>query len=94
MVKQSLGLPSSNYMLRPDTRLHVLHYPQNSLVGTRAMETTNFLRRPGGQNYVVAVMSHHGYNMQDAVIMNKASVERGLGRSTFLRTYNSERRRY
>jgi len=94
MVKQSLGLPSSNFLLRPDTRLHVLHYPQNSLVGTRAMESTRFLRRPGGQNYVVAVMSHHGYNMQDAVIMNKGSVDRGLGRSTFLRTYNSERRRY
>ena len=94
MVKQSLGLPSSNFMLRPDTRLHVLHYPQNSIVGTRAMESTGFLRRPGGQNYVVAVMSHHGYNMQDAVIINKGSIDRGLGRSTFLRTYNSERRRY
>ena len=94
MVKQSLGLPSSNYRLRPDTRLHVLHYPQNSLVGTQAMKTTNFLRRPGGQNFVVAIMSHHGYNMQDAVIMNKGSVDRGLGRSTFVRTYNAERRRY
>jgi len=94
MVKQSLGLPSSNYRLRPDTRLHVLHYPQRSIVGTDAMEATQFLQRPGGQNYVVAVMSLHGYNMQDAVIMNRASVERALGRSTFIRTYNAERRRY
>ena len=94
MVKQSLGLPSANYRLRPDTRLHVLHYPQRSIVGTDAMEATKFLQRPGGQNYVVAVMSLHGYNMQDAVIMNRASVERALGRSTFIRTYNAERRRY
>lgn len=94
MVKQSLGLPSSNYRMRPDTRLHVLHYPQRSIVGTDAMEATKFLNRPGGQNYVVAVMSLHGYNMQDAVIMNRASVERALGRSTFIRTYNAERRRY
>ena len=79
MVKQSLGLPSANYRLRPDTRLHVLHYPQRSIVGTDAMEATKFLQRPGGQNYVVAVMSLHGYNMQDAVIMNRASVERALG---------------
>jgi DNA-directed RNA polymerase subunit B len=94
MVKQSLGLPSSNYRLRPDTRLHMLHYPQQAIVGTRAMKATKFEHRPGGQNYVVAVLSHHGYNMQDAVIMNRASIERALGRSTFVRTYNSENRRY
>ncbi len=94
MVKQALGLPSANYRLRPDTRLHVLHYPQQSMTRTRAMEATKFLRRPGGQNFVVAVLSHHGYNMQDAVIMNKASVQRALGRSTFVRTYNAENRRF
>ena len=94
MVKQSLGLPSSNYRMRPDTRLHVLHYPQRSIARTRAMETTNFDARPGGQNFVVAILSLHGYNMQDAVIMNRASVDRALGRSSFIRTYNAERRRF
>jgi len=94
MVKQSLGLPSSNYRLRPDTRLHVLHYPQRSITHTQAMDTTNFDMRPGGQNFIVAVMSLHGYNMQDAVIMNRSSVQRALGRSTFNRTYNAERRRF
>jgi DNA-directed RNA polymerase subunit B len=94
MVKQALGLPSANYRLRPDTRLHVLHYPQRSIVGTQAMEHTNFLERPGGQNFIVAIMSLHGYNMQDAVIMNRSSVERGMGRSAFYRTYNAERRRF
>ena len=94
MVKQSLGLPSSNYRLRPDTRLHILHYPQRSITHTQAMDTTNFDSRPGGQNFIVAVMSLHGYNMQDAVIMNRSSVQRALGRSTFNRTYNAERRRF
>ncbi|MDG1525038.1 MAG: DNA-directed RNA polymerase subunit B [Candidatus Thalassarchaeaceae archaeon] len=94
MVKQSLGLPSANGRLRPDTRQHILHYTQNSMTGTRAMEATNFLRRPAGQNFVVAILSHHGYNMQDAVIMNRGSVERALGRSTFVRTYNAERKRF
>ncbi|MDA1130476.1 MAG: DNA-directed RNA polymerase subunit B [archaeon] len=94
MVKQSLGLPSSNYRLRPDTRAHILHYPHRSITRTRAMTTTNFDDRPGGQNYIVAIMSLHGYNMQDAVIMNKGSVDRALGRSTFNRTYNAERRRF
>ena len=94
MVKQSLGLPSANYRMRPDTRAHILHYPQRSITRTRAMETTNFDDRPGGQNFIVAIMSLHGYNMQDAVIMNKGSIDRALGRSTFNRTYNAERRRF
>jgi DNA-directed RNA polymerase subunit B len=94
MVKQSLGLPSANNRMRPDTRQHVLHHTQNSMVGTRAMGATKFLKRPAGQNFVVAILSHHGYNMQDAVIMNKASVDRALGRSTFVRTYNAERKRF
>ena len=94
MVKQSLGLPSANGRLRPDTRQHILHYTQNSMTGTRAMEATNFIRRPAGQNFVVAILSHHGYNMQDAVIMNRGSIERALARSTFIRTYNAERKRF
>ena len=28
MVKQSLGVASANFRLRPDTRAHVMHYPQ------------------------------------------------------------------
>ena len=94
MVKQSLGLPSANFRLRPDTRMHVMHYPQQSIVGTRAMKTTNFAQRPGGQNFVVAILSHHGYNMQDAVVINRAAVERSLARSSFIRTYNAENKRF
>ena len=94
MAKQSLGLSSSNYRIRPDTRSHLLHYPEKPLTTTKSMDFVYFNQRPGGQNFVVAIVSHHGYNMEDAVIMNKSSVERGLGRSTFMRTYRAEERRY
>src|SRR5439155_1475835 len=92
--KQSRGLASSNYRLRPDTRSHLLHYPEQPLVQTDSMKHVSFNERRAGQNFVVAVMSYHGYNMEDAIVMNNASIDRGLGRSSFMRTYRAEQRRY
>lgn len=94
MMKQSLGLPAANYRYRPDTREHLLHYPQISLLQTKSMDFVNYNDRPAGQNFIVAVMSYHGYNMEDALIFNRASIDRGLGRSSFFRTYTTEERRY
>ena len=94
MSKQSLGLGQANYRIRPDTRGHLLHYAERPLVQTEAMKYNTLRTRPAGQNMVVAVMSYHGYNMEDALIFNQGSIDRGIGRSTFVRTYMSEERRY
>lgn len=94
MAKQALGFYMANFMLRVDTRAHLLHYPQRPLVQTRALSITWYNDRPAGQNLVVAVMSYTGYNIEDAVIVNKSSVDRGLARSTFFRLYNAEELRH
>jgi len=94
MAKQALGVYSTNFQQRVDSRSHILHYPQVPLAETALMETMGYKLRPSGQNYVVAVLSFEGYNMEDALVFNKASIERGLGRSTFFRIYEGECRQY
>ena len=93
MAKQALGFYAANFKWRMDTRSHLLHYPQKPLVITHAMEVINYLKRPAGQNFIIALLSYDGYNMEDAIVFNKGSIERGLGRSTFFRTYEAEEKK-
>ncbi|MFC2162928.1 DNA-directed RNA polymerase subunit B [Candidatus Altiarchaeota archaeon] len=94
MAKQTLGMYAANYFARFDSRANILHYPQAPLVKTDISDALEYSRRPAGQNFVVAVMSFEGYNMEDAIVLNKSSVERGCGRSSFYRTYTAEERDY
>ncbi|NHJ02185.1 MAG: DNA-directed RNA polymerase subunit B [Candidatus Heimdallarchaeota archaeon] len=94
MTKQALGLYASNFYFRTDRRAHILQAPQIPLVGSKAMDVIGFNDRPAGQNFIVAILSFQGYNIEDAIILNRASVERGLARSHFFRSYVAEEKKY
>ncbi len=94
MIVQSLGLYMKNYLIRTDTSAYLLAYPQLPIIASDASKFAGLEEHPTGQNLVIAVMPFEGYNMEDALIVNKASIERGMGRSYFYRTYITEATRY
>ncbi|MCL4383089.1 MAG: DNA-directed RNA polymerase subunit B [Candidatus Marsarchaeota archaeon] len=93
-MKQSQGMYLSNFNNRYDARAFVLYYPQMPLINSTAFRSLNLKKYSNGQNFVVALTTYYGFNMADAIVMNKSSIDRGLGRSVFFRSYNDEERRY
>ncbi|KAG8743238.1 DNA-directed RNA polymerase III core subunit ret1 [Ceratobasidium sp. 414] len=73
MGKQSIGAIAYNQLNRIDTLLYLSVYPQQPMVKTKTIELIGYDRLPAGQNATVAVMSYSGYDIEDALILNKAS---------------------
>ena len=92
--KQALGFYVSNFSVRMDMDVNILHYAQLPVVSTIMHDISDYDKHPAGQNIVVAIMSYKGYNMEDAIILNRGSIERGLGRSTYYRPSIAEELRY
>jgi len=87
MGKQAMGFFLTNYSRRMDTMANILYYPQKPLATTRSMEHLRFRELPAGQNAIVAIACYSGYNQEDSVIMNQSSIDRGIFRSLFFRSY-------
>src|SRR5690606_27148333 len=94
MGKQAIGAIAYNQLTRIDTLLYLMVYPQKPLVKTKTIELIGFEKLPAGQNAILAVMSYSGYDIEDATIINKASIDRGFGRCIVLRKYVAELRKY
>merc|ERR1712144_823 len=90
MGKQAMGVFLTNFDVRMDTMANILYYPQKPLATTRSMEFLKFRELPAGQNAIVAIACYSGYNQEDSIIMNQSSIDRGLFRSIFYRTYKVE----
>jgi len=92
--KQAIGFYATNYGVRMDVDVNLLHYPQFPLVKSIMHDIANYADHPAGQNVVVAVMSYGGYNMEDAILINKGSIERGFARSTYYKPAITDELRY
>ncbi|KAJ8690549.1 DNA-directed RNA polymerase III complex subunit Rpc2, variant 2 [Pleurotus ostreatus] len=94
MGKQAIGAIAYNQFNRIDTLLYLSVYPQQPMVKTKTIELVGYDRLPAGQNATVAVMSYSGYDIEDALILNKASLDRGYGRCQVLRKNATLIRKY
>jgi DNA-directed RNA polymerase beta subunit len=92
MMGQAIGMFSMNYPVRADTKFNIFSYPQTPIVDTKINKVIR--EYPEGQNIVIAVMCYDGYNMNDAIVMNTSSVQRGLFRSFYFRTYETIKKKY
>ncbi|XP_057957575.1 DNA-directed RNA polymerases IV and V subunit 2 [Malania oleifera] len=101
--QQAIGYSTTNPNIRIDTLAHQLYYPQRPLFRTmvsdclgkpgHSLSYSEPLPRPeyfNGQNAIVAVNVHLGFNQEDSLVMNRASLERGMFRSEHIRSYKAE----
>lgn len=87
MLKQSMATPSTAINHRTDNKLYRIQTPQTPVVRPAMHDRYNFDDAPSGTNAIVAVISYTGYDMEDAMILNKSAHERGFGYGT---VYKSE----
>ena len=94
MGKQAIGTIAINQYARFDGLIYTMVYPHKPMVKTRTLDIVNFDNCPAGQNACIAVMSYSGYDIEDAVVLNKASIDRGFGRTMVLKKQQTSVRRY
>ena len=87
--KQAVSLYHSNYQNRIDKMGVVLNYGQIPIVKSRYLDVVTKEQHPYGENAIVAIMSYNGYNVEDALIFNEASLKRGLFRTTYFSMYEA-----
>jgi len=70
--------------------MYSMIYPQSPLVRTVTMEAIHLEKFPAGHNAMVAVMSYSCYDIEDAIVLNKGSLDRGFGRINVYRRYETK----
>ncbi|THH31929.1 hypothetical protein EUX98_g2298 [Antrodiella citrinella] len=82
MGKQTMGTPATALQHRTDNKLYRLQTGQTPVVRPHLHGTYGMDSFPNGTNAIVAVISYTGYDMEDAMILNKSAHERGFAYGT------------
>lgn len=90
MGKQAMGVYVTNFDKRLDKTAYVLNYPMRPLVDTRVMNILKLNKVPSGEQVIVAIMTHTGYNQEDSILFNQGSIDRGLFHATIYHTEKDE----
>ena len=90
MGKQAIGVYVSNYNKRMDKTAYILNYSMRPLVETRVMNIMKLNELPSGNQVIVAIMTHSGFNQEDSILFNRASINRGLFHATIYHTEKDE----
>ena len=86
MAKQTMGTSVLNYDYRFDNKLYRILQSQKPLVRSKVYDRFRLGDYCSGSNAVVAVLSYTGYDMEDAMIINKSSYEAGFGHGMVYKT--------
>lgn len=86
MGKQTMGTPYHAWSFNTHNKLYRLQNPQTPVVRTFGQDRYPVDDYPNGANAIVAVISYTGYDMEDAMIINKSSYERGFGHGSVYKT--------
>ena len=87
--KQAVSLYNSNYLNRIDKTGIVLNNGQIPLIKSRYLKYINNEEHPYGINAIVAIGVYGSYNVEDSILFNKASLDRGIFRTTYYNMYES-----
>eukprot|EP01129_Flabellula_baltica_P016071 TRINITY_DN8407_c0_g1_i1.p1 TRINITY_DN8407_c0_g1~~TRINITY_DN8407_c0_g1_i1.p1 ORF type:complete len:1031 (-),score=239.80 TRINITY_DN8407_c0_g1_i1:20-3112(-) len=86
MLKQTMGVPCHSTPYRSDNKMYYLHTPQIPVVRNGGHDKYGLDNYLTGTNAVVAVLAYTGYSMEDAMIINKSSHDRGFGNGCIYKT--------
>jgi DNA-directed RNA polymerase I subunit RPA2 len=86
MAKQTMGTPLLSHPYRFDNKLYRLNTPQTPITMTKAYSEYEIDEYASGTNAIIAVLSYTGYDMEDAMIINKSSMERGFAHGTMYKS--------